>query len=177
MLLPTALNAFENAVPTPLNELDAISSLDDSVAIAPDIAPTPALLITSNAGANLVARVALSPSAASPTVLYCCAIARSDLSFPAFSIALKKSSVLTLPACTLATSSLVVMPILAATRDSPAGDCSSISLKSCHATIGFAAICVACVDNVFMACLGFSDAAATAPNPFTTPVVVFLLTA
>ena len=127
---------------------------------------------TENAGANFVATVSFKPSAACPTVLYCVASLFSSVPEPpALIIAAKKSSVATVPAWTFCTNSDVVIPIAFATADKPAGVCSSINLKSAQATFGFAAICVACWDSVFIACCGFSAAAARPPKPFTSSVV------
>ena len=69
------------------------------------------------------------------------------------------------------------MPMVFATAAIPAGVCSNINLKSCHCTIGLAAICVACSLSVFIACCGFSDAAAKPPKPLTSLVVFLVPTA
>ena len=96
---------------------------------------------------------------------------------PTAAIASKKSSVATVPACTSLMSPCVDLPICFATAAIPAGVCSSISLKSSQATVGFAAIWVACWLRVFIAWVGLSAAAAKPPKPFTSFVVFFVPTA
>ena len=60
---------------------------------------------TENAGRSLFPMVSVKPSIASPAVLYCLAILEKASLVPAFSIAAKKSSVATSPACILLVSS------------------------------------------------------------------------
>ena len=132
---------------------------------------------TSNAGVNLLPNVSFNPSKACPAVLYSVASLVNASLVPTLVIASKNSSVLTVPSCTAFTSSDVDIPISLATAAMPAGVCSSINLKSCHATVGFAAICVACIDRVFIACCGFSAAAASPPKPFTSFVQFLVPTA
>ena len=130
-----------------------------------------------NGLSSLLARVSLKPDIASPTVLYWVASFEKCLLVPTLPIASNKSDVLTLPSCTSLTSWLVVLCIDLATALSPAGVCSSISLKSCHCAVGFAAICVACWLKVFIACVGLSADAAKPPKPFTSARVFLVPTA
>ena len=139
-----------------------------------EIATSDALL---KVGISFTPSVSFKPSIACPAVLYDVASLVNDLFVPTFAIALKKSSVLTFPSCTSCTSCDVVFPMPLATAAIPAGVCSSINLKSIHWIVGFAAACVACWLNVFIACVGFSEAAANPPKPFTSFVQFFVPTA
>ena len=193
---PTAFSASITSVPTPSKEVFntlmysftvstadftpsamACASMPPKASETELIASIPTCDSTSKAGVSLLASVSCKPSIACPQVLYCVAIFVKPSLVPTFWIASKNLSVLTLPFCTAVTSSEVVIPISFATAEIPAGVCSSINLKSAHATEGFAAICVACCDNVFIACCGFSAAAARPPKPLTSCVVFFVPTA
>ena len=155
----------------------AFPSIFPNISAMEETAFIPASESFSKAGCSLFDIVSFSPSMACPTVLYDVAISVNFLDVPAADIALKNFSVDTVPACTFLIKSCVDIPICFATAEIPAGVCSTISLKSCHATVGFAAIWVACWESVFMACLGFSAAAANPPKPFTSFVVFFVPTA
>ena len=181
VLESASLNASQYglAISIPAVSLFAISlpSIPESLSEIPSTAFIPICERTSKAGVSLLPMVSFNPSTACPTVLASVASLENDSFVPTFEMASKKSSVLIFPSCTALTISCVDMPISLATAAIPAGDCSSISLKSSHATLGFAAICVACWDNVFIACCGFSAAAAKPPKPFTSCVVFFVPTA
>ena len=148
-----------------------------NASVSPTTALIPIWLSFSNCGISLFARDSFIPSIAWSTVLNSVAILLNVSLLPTLAMASKKSSVLILPSCTAWTISAVLMPISFAMAAIPAGVCSSISLKSCHWTLGLAAIWVACWLKVFMACCGFSAAAARPPNPLTSSVVFFVPTA
>ena len=132
---------------------------------------------SSKDGISLFVIVSCSPSMAWSAVLYSVARSMKASDVPTFSIAAKKSFVAISPAWTAVTISDVLMPISLATAAIPAGVCSSISLKSCHATVGFAAICTPCCDSVFIACAGFSAAAAIPPKALTRLSALLIPTA
>ena len=115
------------------------------------IALMPNLLSCSKAGMSLLERLSFAPSMAWSTVLNSVAIFWKASEFPARLRASKKSSVLTFPSWTAFTRSAVDIPICFATAAIPAGACSIMILKSIQAILGLLAICVACVDNDFMA--------------------------
>ncbi len=119
------------------------STLSSCLPIA-SIALIPNWFTFSNAGCNLLDKPSRIPSMAWSTVLNSVAIFWKLLSLPAFFTASKKSLVLTLPAWISATSSSRFLPIDLATLAIPAGACSSIILKSCHATVGLPTACVIC---------------------------------
>ena len=154
-----------------------LKSTFSKASIIPEIAFIPNLLNLSNAGWSLIATVSFNPSTAWSTVLNWVAIFMKSVLLPTFLIASKKSSVLTLPSWTFLTNSWTDIPISLAIAPIAAGAWSSINLKSCHATLGFAAICVACVLKVFIACLGFSAEAAKPPKPVTNLSVSLIPTA
>ena len=133
--------------------------------VTPLIALIPTAETESNAGCNLLLTVSVSPSIACPTVLYSVAILVNCLFVPVFATASKNSSVDILPSCTSLIICCVDLPIVLATAATPAGVCSTMSLKSSHCTFGFAAIWVACCESVFIACCGSSAAEASPPKP------------
>ena len=183
---PSAPNAPDSAAPTPENEsrrarqyCSTLSSAPESLSASPwasmpssfaamlSMAEIPASDSTWNAGMSLLAIISFAPSSAWPIVFALVASFVNSSLVPTSAMVARKSFVATLPSCTSATNSAVVFPMARATAAMPAGLCSSISLKSSQATFGFAAICVAWVESVFIACCGFSAAAARPPNPLT----------
>ena len=152
-------------------------SMPSSLSVILSIALIPTLPTLSNAGCSLLAKVSFKPSIACPTVLYSVAILLKLAFVPVLAIAARNLSVDTVPACTSLIRPRVLVPIDLATAAIPPGACSSISLKSCHCTLGLAAICVACSDKVFIACLGSSADAASPPSPLTSWAVFLVPTA
>ena len=171
--LPRSIFPNELAIESPI--LSKLTPSNRSVNW--DTQSIPTLETLSKAGCNLLAKVSFIPSIAWPIVLYCVAILLKLAFVPVLAIAARNLSVDTVPACTSLISPRVLVPIDLATAAIPPGACSSISLKSCHCTLGLAAICVACSDKVFIACLGLSADAASPPNPFTSWAVFLVPTA
>ena len=138
----------------------------------------PCLLRPSKAGSSLLLTVSFRPSIAWSTVLASLAILpKLFSSLPTAFMASKKSFVAISPFWTAWTIWSVLIPMCLATAAIPAGVCSSISLKSCQATVGLAAIWTPCWLKVFMACCGFSAAAAIPPKPVTSWSVLSIPTA